>query len=63
MTTPQQPQPVVVTPFSLSRILLVIGFFLFVIASLCAGDVITGLNAWAFGFGGFAAWMLSGAVP
>lgn len=63
MTAPQQPQPVVVSPLSLSRVLLIVGCILFVIAALCAGDVITGMAAWAFGFGGFAAWMLSGAVP
>lgn len=59
---PQQQRPVY-GPVSIARILLVIGAVLFVIASLAAGGVITGLNAWAFGFGGFAAWALSGAVP
>ena len=63
MTAPQQPQPVVVSPLSLSRVLLVIGCILFVLAALAAGGVITSITAWAFGFGAFAAWTLSGAVP
>lgn len=63
MTAPQQPQPAVVSPLSLSRILLVTGCILFVLAALCAGGVITSIAAWVFGFGAFAAWMLSGAVP
>ena len=64
MTAPQQqPQPVVVSPLSLSRILLVIGCILFTLAALSAGGVIASIAAWAFGFGAFAAWMLSGAVP
>lgn len=64
MTAPAaQQQPVVVSAVSLSRVLLVIGCVLFVIAALCAGGVIAGMAAWAFGFGGFAAWTLSGAVP
>lgn len=64
MTAPSaQQQPVVVSAVSLSRILLVIGCVLFVIAALCAGDVITGWSDLAFAFGGFAAWTLSGAVP
>lgn len=63
MTTPQpQPRPVY-GPVSLARVLLVIGCILFVIAALCAGGVITGWSEWAFAFGGFAAWVLSGAVP
>lgn len=62
MTTPQ-PQPAVVSPLSLSRVLLVVGCILFVIAALCTGGVIAGMSAWAFVFGAFAAWMLSGAVP
>lgn len=60
MTAPQQPQPVVVSPLSLSRILLVTGCIPFVLAALCAGGVIASIAAWVFAF---AAWMLSGAVP
>lgn len=64
MTTPAQPQPVVVTPYSLSRILLVIGTVLFVLAAFAAGgDTLGGIPAWTWGFAGFAAWVLSGAVP
>jgi hypothetical protein len=63
MTTPEpQPRPVY-GPVSVSRLLLVVGCILFVIASLAAGGVITGLSDWAFGFGAFSAWVLSGAVP
>jgi hypothetical protein len=46
-----------------SRVLLFVACFLFVIAALAAGGVLTGLSAWAFGFGGFASWVLAGAVP
>lgn len=49
-------------PVPWSRILLFVACALFVIAALCAGEVVT-WDAWAFGFGGFAAWALSGAVP
>jgi hypothetical protein len=64
MTSPEpQPRPVVYGPVSIARVLLVVGCVLFVIASLAAGNVITGMSDWAFAFGGFAAWMLSGAVP
>lgn len=66
MTAPsqQQPRPVVVTPLSLSRILLTVGAILFVLAAFAAGgDTLGGITAWSWGFGAFAAWMLSGAVP
>jgi len=64
MTAPAQPQPVAVTPYSLRRILLVTGTVLFVLASLAAGgDTVSGITAWTWGFAGFAAWCLSGAVP
>jgi hypothetical protein len=62
MTAPAQ--PVVVTPYSLRRILLVIGTILFVLAAFAAGgDTLGGITAWVWGFAGFAAWVLSGAVP
>ncbi len=64
MTAPAQPQPVVVSPYSLRRILLVIGTVLFVLAAFAAGgDTIGDITAWVWGFAGFAAWVLSGAVP
>lgn len=66
MTAPsqQQPTPVAVTPLSLSRVLLVTGTILFVLASFAAGgDTLGGITAWVWGFGAFAAWVLSGAVP
>lgn len=59
-----QPQPAVVAAaWTLRRVLLVVSCILFVVASLCSGGVITGWSALAFAFGGFAAWVLSGAVP
>jgi hypothetical protein len=58
---PQQ-RPVL-TGVSLSRILLVIGAGLFVLAAFSAGgDTLHGIPAWAWGFGALAAWVLSGAV-
>lgn len=64
MTAPAQPQPVVVTPFSLRRILLVAGAVLFVLAAFAAGgDLLGGIPAWSWAFGAFGAWCLSGAVP
>lgn len=64
MTTPE-PQPVVVAgAWTLRRILLVAGCALFVIAAFAVGgDQLGGIPAWCWGFGGFAAWALSGAVP
>lgn len=64
MTAPQQPQSVVVSTLSLSRVLLFIGTVLFALAAFAAGgDALGGITAWSWGFGGFAAWVLSGAVP
>jgi hypothetical protein len=65
MTAPAQPQqPVAVTPYSLRRILLVAGTVLFALAAFAAGgDTLGGIPAWTWGFGAFAAWTLSGAVP
>jgi hypothetical protein len=58
-----QPAPARTGPFLYAnRILLVIGAFCFVIAALSAGGVFTGQSLWAWGFGGFAAWCLAGAV-
>ena len=45
-----------------SRLLLFAGAFLFVLAVFCAAGIIPGISAWAFGFGGFAAWVLAYAV-
>ena len=64
MTAPAQPQPAVVTPVSLRRILLVVSVVLFVLAAFAAGgDALGGIAAWSWGFGAFAAWVLSWAVP
>jgi hypothetical protein len=58
-----QPQPVVVSGISLSRVLLFIGCVLFVLAALAAGgDSLGDIPAWTWGFSAFAAWILSGAV-
>lgn len=68
MTTPNpnpnpQPRPAY-GPWYLSRILLVIGTVLFVLAAFAAGGhPAAGIGMWPWGFGAFAAWVLSGAVP
>jgi hypothetical protein len=62
MTQPVQPQPVLV--WSPRRFLLIVGCVLFVLAAFAeGGDPLAGIPAWSFGFGAFAAWMLSWAVP
>lgn len=65
MTAPAAQQTTVVAaPYSLHRILLVVGTVLFVLAAFAAGgDTIGDITAWVWGFAGFAAWVLSGAVP
>lgn len=64
MTPPAPPPPRPVPPYSLSRILLVIGAGLFVLAAFTAGgDTVGTVPAWSWAFGGFAAWVLSGVVP
>lgn len=67
MTAPSAqppPRPVAAAPMPLSRVLLVTGTVLFVLASFAAGGhTLGGIGAWVWGFGGFGAWMLSGAVP
>lgn len=66
MTAPsqQQPRPAVAVPLSLSRVLLAVGTVLFALAAFAAGGhVLGGIAAWSWGFGAFAAWALSGAVP
>jgi hypothetical protein len=62
---PQQPQPrPAYGPWYLSRVLLVIGAVLFVLAAFAAGGhPLAGVADWSWGFGAFAAWVLSGAVP
>jgi hypothetical protein len=61
---PPQPYPYQRGYWSLSRILLVAGTVLFVLAAFAAGGhMIAGITEWPWAFGGFAAWMLSGAVP
>lgn len=63
-TPPPQPRPVVAGPLYLSRILLVIGAVLFTLAAFAAGGhPLAGVPDWPWGFGAFAAWVLSGAVP
>jgi len=60
---PQQPRPVY-GPWYLSRVLLVIGTILFVLAAFAAGGhPLAGISEWPWAFGAFAAWVLSGAVP
>jgi hypothetical protein len=50
--------------WTLRRILLAVSAALFVIAAFAAGgDEIGDITAWTWGFAGFAAWVLSGAVP
>ena len=67
LTTPNpnpQPRSVAYGPWYLSRILLVIGTVLFVLAAFAAGGhPLAGIGMWPWGFGAFAAWVLSGAVP
>jgi hypothetical protein len=59
---PQPPRPY--GPWYLSRILLVAGTILFVLAAFAAGGhPLAGVPDWCWAFGGFAAWVLSGAVP
>lgn len=59
MTTPQRQTRSV----TVSRILLVVAAVLFFLAAItvCGADIIK-TPEWAWGFGGFAAWVLAGAV-
>lgn len=66
MTTPapQQPARPVVAAHTLGWWLLVVSAVLFVIAAFAAaGEPLGDIPAWTWGFAGFAAWVLSGAVP
>lgn len=68
MTTPApppQPQPrPAYGPWYLSRILLVVGTILFILAAFAAGGhPLAGITDLPWAFGAFAAWVLSGAVP
>lgn len=64
MTSPAPQAAVTPGVWTLRRILLVIGAVLFAIAAFAAGgDTLGGISAWPWGFGAFAAWALSGAVP
>lgn len=40
---------------TVGKLLLLVACILFVVAALAAGNVITGIEPWAFGFGGLAA--------
>lgn len=66
MTTPApppQPRPAS-GPWYLSRILLVVGTVLFVLAAFAAGGhPLGGITDLPWAFGAFASWVLSGAVP
>lgn len=63
MNTPPAVQPRPATVVSLSRILLVAGAALFIVAAFAAGgDDLGRVPAWSWAFGGFAAWMLAGAL-
>jgi hypothetical protein len=60
---PQQPRPAY-GPWYPSRVLLVIGTVLLVLAAFAAGGhPLAGIGMWPWGFGGFAAAVLSAAVP
>jgi hypothetical protein len=49
--------------WNFSRVLLVIGAILFVLAAFAAGGhPLAGVGEWPWGFGAFAAWMLSRAL-
>ena len=61
MTEPAR--PAAATPVSLSRVLMFVACLLFVLAALAAGNIITSITPWAFGFGGFAAVALAWAAP
>jgi hypothetical protein len=71
VTTPAPPPRTAPGPYpyqrgywSLARILLVIGAILFTLAAFAAGGhPLAGVTEWPWGFGAFAAWVLSGAVP
>ena len=58
------PQPATTYRYpQFSRVLLVIGAICFFLAAIIiCGAKIFDSPAWAWAFGGFAAWMLSGAV-
>jgi hypothetical protein len=50
-------------PFSLARVLFIVGAAMFIIAAFAAGGhLIDDIPEWSWAFGGFAAWMLSGAA-
>ncbi len=60
MTQPPQPAR---SPFAW-RLLLVVSTVCFFLAAITvAGSDIFHGPAWAWGFGGFSAWVLAGAVP
>jgi hypothetical protein len=64
VTTPAPPPAPADRPFRFSRILLVAAAVMFALAALAAGGhAILLIPAWSWGFGAFAAWALSGAVP
>lgn len=71
MTTPAPPPRTAPGPYpyqrgywSPSRMLLLVGAILFVLASFAGGGhPLAGVPAWPWAFGAFAAWVLSGAVP
>jgi hypothetical protein len=71
VTTPAPPPRTAPGPYpyqrgywSLARILLVVGAILFTLAAFAAGGhPLAGVTEWPWGFGAFAAWVLSGAVP
>lgn len=60
---PNAPVRQPVTAGGESRGLLILGAICFVLAAFVAGgaDILT-TNAWCWGFGGFAAWMLARTV-
>ena len=50
------------SPWFVSRFILGLGFLCFAIAALIAGGIFHGPE-WAWGFGGFAAYLLALALP
>jgi hypothetical protein len=48
---------------TVARLLMLVACILFVVAALIFGGVFTGLTAWSFMAGGFAAVALAWAVP
>jgi hypothetical protein len=55
MAAPVTARPAVVSVITVARLFMFVAFVCFLIASLFAAGLFSGLDPWAFGFGGFAA--------